>query len=341
VTGHSARTAHHWLTQHSRALSHVLDTEAGLREILLRSHHDTATDALDTVLHTEAGLASILLGPATAPPNHIDTTDTVSPLLALSPADRMVLRHHPDVRKASRALATVHRSVHRRTRAFNSLLLASVREATVDLARALVLDLDLSRTHIHACAFDLDQYVHEIARLPEALDRDFELALDDAHCLARRLTSDLTSLLDVRAHLLPLDRAFRRARDLVYALGLGWDLVHAPDVEYDIIRTTCRILIAIRVAELRRAIGQTLNQPPPMLDEPTLLALLNNFTTADLTTADLTGIDLSGVHWSEHTTRWPPDIDSDDLKTRSHETHPGSGIWIVHSGTATIRDLAL
>ncbi|MCH0573457.1 hypothetical protein I3F60_30220 [Streptomyces sp. MUM 136J] len=63
------QAAHHWLTRHQHALIHalddLLDTEGGLREILLHSRHDTATDNLDTVLDTEAGLAAIL----PAPPN--------------------------------------------------------------------------------------------------------------------------------------------------------------------------------------------------------------------------------------------------------------------------------
>ncbi|MEH0447716.1 MULTISPECIES: hypothetical protein [unclassified Streptomyces] len=67
---------------------------------------------------------------------------------------------------------------------------------------------------------------------------------------------------------------------------------------------------------------------------------MDDFTATDLSNADLTGIDLGGVYWSEHTTRWPPAINVEDLKARSKETPSGSGTWIVRSGTATIRDLA-
>ncbi|MDX2936984.1 hypothetical protein [Streptomyces ipomoeae] len=72
---------------------------------------------------------------------------------------------------------------------------------------------------------------------------------------------------------------------------------------------------------------------------------MDDFTTADLRTAylrtvDLTGIDLSGVHWSQYTTQWPSAMDVEDLKTRSAETPPGSGIRVAQSGTATIRGFA-
>ncbi|MGW2785920.1 hypothetical protein ACWC3X_32500 [Streptomyces populi] len=60
----------------------------------------------------------------------------------------------------------------------------------------------------------------------------------------------------------------------------------------------------------------------------------------DLSDVDLTGIDLSGVRWSEHTTQWPSVIDIEDLKARSDQAPPYNGIWIVRSGTATVRDLA-
>lgn len=239
------QAARHWLTQHQHALTHalddLLDTEAGLREILLHSHHDTATDNLDSVLDTEAGLAAILPAPSAPPtdthdtrPHHSDTTEL---LRALSAADRMTLRNNPDVKTASQALAR-------------------------DLDRTLARDLDRARTRA-------------------------------------------------------------RARDRALDLNRVLDLI-----------------VEVRTAEVGRAISLALRREPLVLNKDSLHALLDDFTATDLSNVDLAGIDLSGVHWSEHATQPPSTINAEDLKTRSDETPPGSGTWIVRSGTATIRDLA-
>ncbi|ADI04607.1 hypothetical protein SBI_01486 [Streptomyces bingchenggensis BCW-1] len=53
-----------WLADGCQAvvddLGHALDTEAGLREVLLQHHHDAAVDSLDDVLDVEAGLREAL-----------------------------------------------------------------------------------------------------------------------------------------------------------------------------------------------------------------------------------------------------------------------------------------
>ncbi|MEU9671833.1 pentapeptide repeat-containing protein [Streptomyces bobili] len=75
----------------------------------------------------------------------------------------------------------------------------------------------------------------------------------------------------------------------------------------------------------------------PVIATDSVHTVLADFTDTDLRSADLTDIDLSGVRWSRRT-QWPPAMDIDDLRARSDETPPGSGTWIVRSGTATIRD---
>ncbi|WP_019064563.1 hypothetical protein [Streptomyces prunicolor] len=123
-----------------------------------------------------------------------------------------------------------------------------------------------------------------------------------------------------------LDHHLARARDIarVLALALALDTADARD-----------LIVEIRTAEVGRAIGLALRREPLVLDKNSLHTLLDDFTSTDLT-----GIDLSGVRWSEHTTQWPSAIDIEDLKARSDETPPGTGTWIVRSGTATIRDHA-
>jgi hypothetical protein len=348
VTRHSGPSDHdqaaqRWLTQHQHALTHalddVLDTEAGLREILLHSHHDTATGNLDTVLDTEAGLAAILPAPPTSPADTHDTpphhTDTTELLRALSPADRMTLRSNPDVKTAS----------HARDRARDR-----AREHALDRYRDLVLDRDLDLVRDLADALDRD--LNRVRDLFLDLNRDLDRALADA--LDRDLVHDLDlvralDLVRILDRALDLVRALDRYRDLdrtlVHALARARDLTRVLDLLRDLtnpgaVGRVLNLIVEVRTAEVGRAMGLVLRREPLLLDKDSLHALLDDFTATDLSNADLTGIDLSGVHWSEHTTQWPPAIDIENLKTRSNETPPGSGTWIVRSGTATIRNLA-
>ncbi|KOV93758.1 hypothetical protein [Streptomyces sp. NRRL B-3648] len=353
----------HWLNQHQHtlidALDDVLDTEAGLREILIHSHHDSAVDGLDTVLDTEAGLTAIL--PPTPQPTDPPTphgiphahTSGQELLHTLGPADRMSLRNHPDVKQASRA----------RARALNLAARARVLdpdlelERDLDFARDLAHDLnrDLGRAIAHdlnrACARNrgLDRYLafERLSELTAALNGAIARAriLDPALDRARELTAALDH---ARAHVrhfdldLDLDLALDRARELTAALDLvrNFDLARDLTPSRDLARDLDRIVIDVRTAEVRRAIGLALRREPPELDEDSLHTLLDDFTTADLSNAVLTSRDLSGVHWSEHGTQWPPTLDVEKLKARSDETPPRSGTWIVRSGTSTIRNLA-
>ncbi|MEU6071434.1 hypothetical protein ABZ864_45110 [Streptomyces sp. NPDC047082] len=341
------QAARQWLAQHQHALTHalddLLDIEAGLREILLHSHHDTATDNLDTVLDTEAGLAAILpttpqtppAGPHDTPHHHTDTTAAEEILRTLSPADRMTLRNHPDVEKASQALASA-RDLDRDLARVRARDLA--RALARDLARALAGDLDLALARaLHRdrdLARDLDRArdLHRTLALDLDLDRDLDRARDLYRALHRALTRARVLAGD-RDLALDLDRALARTLDLDRALDLA--LYRTLDRDHAHV-----IIVEVLTAEVGRAIGLALRREPPALDKDSLHTLLDDFTTADLSNADLTGADLGGVHWSEHTTQWPLDIDVEDLKTHSDETPPGSGTWIVRFGTATVRDLA-
>ncbi|MFJ3714064.1 hypothetical protein [Streptomyces sp. NPDC090053] len=299
------------------SLDSVLDIEAGLREILIHSRHDTAVNALGTVLNTEAGLAGIL-PPPPQPQASSDTSGTHShpragdSLPALSPADRMALRKHPDVKEAQRALAHTLDC---------ALALDRARTLARDLARTLALDLDLDRALDLARPIALD--------LTIALDLDLDLDLDRARDLALELGRTLAH---VRARGRGL--AHVRARDR----GLACDL--ASDLASDLARELALdAFIEIRTNEVCRAIGSVLRQEPPVLDAASVPTLLDDFTHDDLRDTDLRGIDFSGVHWSQRT-QWPPAVDIEALKARSDETPPGSGIWIVRSGTTTVRDSA-
>ncbi|MCX4596873.1 SAV_2336 N-terminal domain-related protein [Streptomyces sp. NBC_01549] len=85
-------------------------------------------------------------------------------------------------------------------------------------------------------------------------------------------------------------------------------------------------------SQLRNTIGQALRREPPELDEELLHKILDDFTNVDLTNSDLTGIDMVRVRWSP-LTRWPATLDVEELKARSSESAPGSGVYIVRLGT--------
>jgi hypothetical protein len=52
-------------------------------------------------------------------------------------------------------------------------------------------------------------------------------------------------------------------------------------------------------------------------------------TDDDLSQIELTGSDLVGILWSEHGTRWPGGTDMEELRARSQETSPDSGVYVV------------
>ncbi|MFJ4689078.1 hypothetical protein [Streptomyces sp. NPDC088789] len=185
-------------------------------------------------------------------------------------------------------------------------------ERACALNRALTLDLErgTDRNHPHTIARDLDR-VRAMLRV-----------LDRVRVPGRSLSSSLRLL---------LDRAHSRTRDLELAL----ERVGSPE------RVLTSTIVAIRVNEVSRAIGMVLGQEAPALERDSVHAFINDFTMADLGAVDLDGVNLAGVRWSETGTQWGPAVDVQELKSRSEETPPHSGIWVVRSGTATVRGLAV
>ncbi|MFD5708635.1 hypothetical protein ACFWGV_21135, partial [Bacillus subtilis] len=174
------------------ALDGILDIEAGLREVLVHSRHETAVDALDAVLDVEAGLASVL--PPAPQPRATDTSDTAHGawpgklLPSLTPADRMALRDDPDVKAAK-------------------LHLDRLRELdrSLDPADDLVRSLDRALTRALALVLDL---------------ADHDRALAGALIRARSLASDLVYGSDFAPTLdLACDLARTRALDVAHSLA--------------------------------------------------------------------------------------------------------------------------
>ncbi|WP_372346651.1 hypothetical protein [Streptomyces sp. KL116D] len=333
-----------------KALDGLLDVEAGLSEVLLSSRHEAAVDALETVVDTEAGLVAILPAEADPPPRP-DLAAAEQPLHDLSAAQRLALRSNPTVRAASEALA---RDIERGHALVRSLDHALVR------AHILVRNLDRARDR------DLDR-AHDVVRDPErARDRaiardsarDLAIAIERVYGFNRTLVGDLVQDLDFDLDRdldldYDLDRDLADACDL--ALALARDLEPGLDRDFDSARALARgfciyldrtlgregdlvaAVIGARTNWLGRAIGQALGRPAPAWGH-NAAAVLNDFTADDLTGVDLTGVDLGGIRWSESGTRWPSTVNVDAVKARSDETRPGSGTWVVRSGSTSAHE---
>ncbi|MFF4225833.1 hypothetical protein ACFYZH_23635 [Streptomyces abikoensis] len=312
-----------WLDRHQRepadGLDGVLDVEAGLREVLLQSRHDTAVDALGSVLDAEGGLAAIV--PAGRP--DCVTCTTPSPG-RIDPVTRLALRAVPRVVAAYEALNHTYFRTYKlvadltRVRELLSGPGPVVRD---DLVSSLQYVLDLT----HFFERDLEHALMRVIDSGDARSSGAEQRLERAI----GLTDDLVGALD-RA----IGHANRRADHDVNVALLQAELSNALNRSYALVP----VLIRLRVDGLRQAIGSALDMEPPPLDSTAVRAFLDDFTTSDLRAADLSGLDLGGVRWSESGTRWPATVDVDDLKARSEQE--GGGIWVVRSGTTTMRDLA-
>ncbi|MEU4098358.1 hypothetical protein [Streptomyces sp. NPDC026673] len=312
------------ITEHQHALlqglDSVLNTEAGLREILVHSRHHTLMEALDTVLDVDAGLAGILPAPhspsrttssgaTSAPPGDLRHT--------ISPHARMTVRTHQGVIAARRDLAAAHARADDINHAITSVQEfagAFVDPATADAkARAFSHALTLLLAGALRDARDLGQ---DLAADLAAGDQAAARAVADADHFARDLAE---------------------ARNLVDEFGCAC----ADDVALALTYARARAdgLVLFRLGGVREALGGLLGRDLSELDEAAIEALLDDYTAADLRDADLSRTDLLGVHWSEQRTRWPEGVDIQDLKSRSQGTPPGSGVYlVVRSGRAPVRD---
>ncbi|MEV5430344.1 hypothetical protein [Streptomyces sp. NPDC052701] len=348
-----------WSDEHQRplvtGLNDVLDIEAGLQEILLTSRYGTAVRALDGVLDVEAGLAAVLPARPARPAGRPVTPEWVQGRTvprelfeSVSPQERITLRVRPLVSKASRAL---DRALHLNLALDpdRTVARALVHDLALDLARDLRREADratdIVRTrgpgrlpdlaHVRDAAVHIDRTVAGIVVLsPRSLERARGLVRvrDIAFGLAQDLDAAVPRAREAGVDLgLSLDRARALALDLDHALNHVFALGCDHNFHMDV--------VTLRTNGVRRALGRVLHQEPPTIGTSAVQAFLNDFTASDLRRADLGGIDLGGVRWSECGTRWPGDLDVEHLKTCSDEDPPGSGVWVVRSGTAMIRDL--
>ncbi|MFE4778049.1 hypothetical protein [Streptomyces sp. NPDC056713] len=330
------------------SLDAVIDVEAGLREILLRSDHEQQVANLDGRLDVEAGLAAIL---PTAPartswnPSAVwslhETERGVDDFTAVDPAIRMQLRQDDEV-------------VH----FYGSLQVADEVGAQIDeiagVASRLVAQLMMNEREIEfsdvvEATLHLSSAVLDFTTIPNTRA---EAALKEVYRLSRKLTIACNSASDAARTLATIRCTPRRSRNTPGQLSLreaqrllATALEDARGILYPLLDRCVAANGAVlsyqqlRKMAIQRLLALRLNAPRfPYLTAPELRAFLDDFICADLRGANLVGVDMTGVRWSVQTL-WPVDLDVDDLRHRSAEDPADSGIYVVRSGTARTRQL--
>ncbi|WP_143169164.1 hypothetical protein [Streptomyces sp. NBRC 110465] len=322
-----------------------LEMESGLREILLRSDHSTQISQLSGPLDVEGGLSAIVR-PAT-PRAESDVwylreseNDFEDPL-DVEPMVRMVLRQE---------FAEAHE------------LLASSEETTelLELVASLAEKLSMMLSNSsNAADFTeaMQTCLHiagKVAGWPTTTPPEVSDAMSETYKKAVELAEASSTLTDACRTLENARRSPHRSarnstgmtiRDRQRALATALD-----DARQILLVLLDRALSSWRYAmatertrkhEIRRALISRLgNVNFPVLTAAEFRAFLHDFMYADLRKADLRGVDLAGVRWSMQT-RWPYALDVEELKTRSVEEPAGSGIFVVRSGTARMRQFAI
>ncbi|MEV5950392.1 hypothetical protein [Streptomyces sp. NPDC051993] len=351
-------TADDWLDRQQQdlldGLDSVLDIEAGLREVLLQSRNDTMTDELNAVLDVEAGLAAILPQmpePKAQPTQHVQQLTSVEVLLAaVSPSVRIALRRHPEVLRGAEVreeIPEIYRLVDGMLNAARDLHDRGTHpvhpEWSVDASlRFSRLASTLTALLIATEGFASPRVEAEAARTAQdvlAFAEDLASAIDRASSLARKM-EHLNHLTVTRGHHRSGRKSSQQAQEeLRRTLSQVRDRAANLDALMVSAVYTIKGFTLECIQKLQRVLAREVGLPGfPALTLYDLRVFLDDFTTADLRDAALADVDLSGVHWSVHQTRWPEAVDVECLKGISTEV--ASGIYVVRSGTATIREFA-
>nr|WP_158712982.1 hypothetical protein [Streptomyces flavovirens] len=326
-------------------LGTTLDVESGLREVLLRSDHSQQVKQLTKTLDIDAGLAAIV-------PSRSETFWSENAMWSLretesgledpfdvAPEVRMALREdlaeaHETLAGAEEATAALRLVV---TLAEELRELLSKGSSVVDFSAVLQTCLNLAGKVGEASTPFVDltitirethHYTVELTTVSSAASdacRALEIARRAPHRSAKN-SAGLTVRELQRMHTTALDDARRISYILLDRALLSW-------------RTAIRIEREKRNSIRRALICRLDNDRFPALTAAGLRAFLDDFMYADLRKADLRGVDLTGVRWSVQTL-WPAELDVNDLRERSVETPLGSGIFVVRSGTARMRQFA-
>ncbi|MFF4902851.1 hypothetical protein [Streptomyces sp. NPDC001068] len=340
------------------ALDSVIDVEAGLREILLQSDHDEMAKSLESVVDVEAGLRAILPSPTNEEPlippapALLPARASMKEILRMIPSQsRMLLRNEPRFLVALDAIdliiaadACLHDLGIMAASLFDALYGTRMNlEKAVECSVAFVYTADkILRTIREAeelgvwpdnvnAEGNFSQVVVYSKNLAAAIDRASEAhrayqarnrreRLQSGNRRARQNERELFQELTFAQK--EVERVAHNL-DSIVPVGLATRLYHGA-LEY-----------------MRRYLQTYLYvQGFPTLNHQELRDFVNDFTSSDLRGTLLIGTDLTDVRWTISGTLWPQEIDVEDLKTRSYEAPEGSGIYVVRSGTATIRELA-
>jgi hypothetical protein len=318
-------------------LQRFLDIGSGLGAVGAHVGYRDLVCGLGGMLNVEQGLAAILPQKAVSRPESGSSPggkdhDEMGAVRAAAPEARLAVRNHPIVVAVvfgdllARALDLAYgldRDVQ------DTLARDLDRSLDRDIQRALARDLDrslgvvLDRDRLRSLATDLRNDLGQARKLAHTNDLGLEDARNrNAHRaaqLAQHLASALAQVLESdRWH----DSARRYRMDCYYAREMARARSIVPARDRVRFRSTARRLAktAFSLLGLQNDNG---------LAAALLDGALDDFTQADLTSVNLAGIGLIGVRWSETGTRWPPDLDIDELRMISRETPPGSGIYTV------------
>ncbi|MFG2074586.1 hypothetical protein [Nonomuraea maritima] len=337
MTAHSQPDRYDALSQQFLdSLDTVLDIDAGLREILLESQHSTLITGLDTVLDVDAGLAAII--PPAAGHHHLEPTQASSAeqheFHVLVPAHiRLTLRSHPLIESEASLLHTI-KSLAGRTRVH------------IDETRYLMGHPSRwnRSERLEAKLDELESLLNSVNSIATSM-RTF---IDGNRGWCTKVTEDFAALLQAQAALRKLYSEARGAMvaarqwsssgwlepELRFQLELPLRKAHRP--MENLFRAAVSISLHRINDHIRVALGRF---DLPDLDARALADFLDDFTRADLRNASLAGVDLRGVCWSTSTTSWPAHIDVEELKERSDKVPAKRGIYIIRSGTATVRGI--
>jgi hypothetical protein len=267
----------------------TLEVEAGLRELLIPTHHADLVADLTRCLDIKTGLASITPVAADVTPS------TPLPLPNWQPTDPVhVNGEHaqPDTILVEflHAAASWSPSTRLAMRTHPLFTIASVH----DRAHTLVLSL--------GCASDLAN------GLEGKLDGVLRCILDHGLDHTRDLGSYLDRSLD---HLAPLDLNNALAHLLTLDHALGHHRAQASNYAristHNVTHYLARMRSLIGDLDRTQSFASELTQTIQILIH--FHGVLSNVTGVDLRNVNFTGIPLQGLRWSVHT-RWPPEIEN-------------------------------
>ncbi|MEU3795759.1 hypothetical protein AB0F07_39240 [Streptomyces fructofermentans] len=342
VTG-EMRSAHEWLLS---SLETVIDVEAGLREVLLRSDHKQQVEGVGEWFDVEAGLASILptssarafRAPSVDSSLHEMDGSTGSDYDSLT---RLKLRQNVIVVNYIRGLA-IAEEVEDQTKSVAALASKLAKQLTGREGAMNFSEVVETSLHLMQAVEVLPGFpaagVNESVKMVQRMTLELTAACDSVSDAARTVVTTRCSTR--RSRNTPGELTLREAQRM-----LTNAVEKALEVVYPLLDRCQAVVSAVWLAkrsmsqQVRRKIG--LRWTPlgfPAQTAAELRAFLDDFIHADLRAANLAGVDMTGVKWSVQTL-WPIDLDVEDLRSRSTEEPTGSGIYIVRSGNAKTRRL--